>query len=87
MYDHLLSKRQSIFGVPLSPQAKRLDTLNEQERGEWVQGWTQITEELNAKLDSESDSTKCLAKDHAMISLGGGSERRELAGACPVEFS
>jgi len=87
VHSNLLSKHQSIVGVPLSPQAKRLDTLNEQERGEWVQSRTQITEELNAKLDSESASTKCVAKDHAMISLGGGSERGELAGACPVEFS
>lgn len=73
--------------MPLPAQAERLQALEDEERGEWVQRGPDIAQELRAHAHREGRSAERLAELEPMVALRGLGEPGELAGFRPVKFA
>jgi hypothetical protein len=80
-------ERQRIIAVPLPAQAERLEALQEQERAERVHARAEVAQDLHAQLDGERERAKGLREDEPVVPLGRLGERREFAGARPIELA
>lgn len=78
---------ESVLAVPLSAQAEGLQSLEEEECAEWVQGGADIAQELGANKDGVGSGTKGLTEFEPVITLSRFCESREFARLCPIEFA
>ena len=54
--------------MAFSAQTQGLDTLNQLEGTEWVQGASQITEDFDSEADGKSNWAKCVPKLESVVS-------------------
>lgn len=73
--------------MSLSSQTQSLESLEEEERTEGIQGWAEVSQELRAHFDCERDFAKCLTEDEAMVPLRRAGEAGEFARFNPVELA
>lgn len=73
--------------MPLSAKTEGLQTLEEEECAERVQGGADIAQELGADKDSVGGGTKGLAEFEPVVTLCRFCERGEFARLCPIKFA
>ena len=71
--------------MPLRPETEGLQTLEYQERCEWVQTCSHVAENLHSQLHNERQRSERLAEFKAMETFRWIRERRELP-PCEIEF-
>ena len=71
--------------MPFRPKAEGLQTLEQQERCEWIQACPQVAENLHSEFHHEGQRSERLAEFKAMETFRRFRERRELA-PCEVKF-
>ena len=83
-----LGQRQRVLGVPLRPQAERLDTEEQLLRRKGAEAGAEVAENLDARADDERDGAEGLPELQAVVALGGLDHLREArrVGA-PVELA
>src|SRR6202451_3929609 len=82
-----LCQGKRIVRVPLRPQTKSFQTLQEKKCAEGVEGWAYVTQNLGADFDCECNGAKGFAVFHAVVALARLGETWELSAAGPVEFT
>lgn len=82
-----LSNLEGVVYVTLNAQRERLDTLQQQEGSEGVDGGSKVTQNDDARVDGKSDGAECVPELEAVVALGGLSELWEAAALGPVELA
>ena len=82
-----LCKSETVIAMPLHSERERFDALQIEERLEWRQAGSDITQCFNSELDCESDGTECFVELKAMVAWRGLCEAWEFARLGPVEFA
>ena len=82
-----LCENERIVGMPLCSQTERLETLQQQERAEWVEGRSEVAKDLHSDLDGKRNRTEGLAELQAMVSFRWLGEVGELSRCGPVELA
>jgi len=75
----ILGQRECVLAVPLTSEAERLKSLEEEESTEWIQAWSNVTEELSADFDCKRSGSECFAKLETVITFSWFSEPGELS--------
>lgn len=81
-----LGEGECVVDVALHTQREGLETLEEEERAEWVEGGAEVAEEHDADVDGKGDCAKSVPELEAVVSLRGLGELREPAALFPVEL-
>lgn len=83
-----LSKAKSIASMALTTERKGLETDEELEGTEGVEGRAEITKNLDAEADGEGNGAEGLVELESVVTLGGLVELREAVGVlAPVELA
>ena len=73
--------------MPLRPQTQRLQSLKQKKRGKGIHRGPKVAQDVQTDLDRQDGLAKGLDEAHAVVSLRGLREVRELAGRRPVELT
>src|SRR4051794_13518648 len=77
--------RISICDVPIHPDTKRLDALQELKSVEWRETGAEIAQSFSARAHDERGRSELLVENDAMISGIGLGQSRKFSGAAPIE--
>ena len=62
MFLKVLSERKCVIAMPLTPQTKRFNTLEEEECSKGIERRTEVTEKLSSDSDRESRRSECFTE-------------------------